>query len=64
MDFFSLIVTLVVLAIVLGIAWWIVTRIPAFGGDKNWMVQVAFGLVCLLVVIALFAGKLPLIKIG
>ena len=64
MDFFSLIVTLVVIAIVLGIAWWIVTQIPAFGGGTHWIVRVAFGLICLLLVIALFTGNIPVIKVG
>ena len=62
MDFFGLIVTLVVIAIVLGIAWWIITKIPAFGGGNNWIVQVIFGVICLLLVIALFTGNIPVVK--
>jgi hypothetical protein len=64
MDFFGLIVTLVIIAIVLGIAWWIVIQIPLFAGGANWILRVAFGLICLLIVIALVAGKIPVIKFG
>ena len=53
----NLIVTLVVLAIVLGIAWWIVSRIPGVGG--HWIVQVIFGLVALLIVLGIFTGSFP-----
>jgi hypothetical protein len=53
----NLILTLVVLAVVLGIAWWIVSRIPGVGG--SWIVQVIFGLVALLVVLGLFTGGFP-----
>ena len=53
----DLILTLVVLAIVLGIAWWIVSRIPGVGG--HWIVQVIFGLVALLFVLGLFTGTVP-----
>ncbi len=60
MDFFGLVVTIVVIAFVLGIAYWIVQKIPGFAG--NWIVQVAFGIVCLLLVIALFTGNLPPIR--
>lgn len=62
MDFFGLIVTLVVIAIVLGIAWWIIMKIPAFSGGSNWIVQVVFGVICLLLVIALFTGNIPIVK--
>ena len=64
MDFFGLIVTLVIIAVVLGIAWWIVTQIPAFGGGANWIVRVIFGVICLLLVIALFTGKIPVMHFG
>lgn len=57
----DLIVTLVVYAIVLGIAYWILTKIPGFPG--NWIVQVIFGLVCLLIVIGLFTGSMPLVRL-
>jgi heme A synthase len=57
----DLIVTLVVYAIVLGIAYWIITKIPNFA--TNWIVQVIFGLVCLLIVIGIFTGKMPLVKL-
>ena len=57
----NLIVTLVVLCIVLGIAWWIVSRIPGIGG--SWIVQVVFGLVALLIVLGLFTGTVPNIRL-
>lgn len=56
MDAVNLIVTLVIFAILLGIAWWIITKIPAIGPSPNWIVQVIFGLVCLLIVIGIFFG--------
>lgn len=57
----DLIVTLVVLCIVFGIAFWIVQRIPGLGG--SWIVQVVFGLVALLLVISIFSGNFPPFRI-
>ena len=58
----DMIISLVLLCIVLGIAYWIVQQIPGFPG--NWIVNVVFGLIAMLLVIGIFTGSFPVLRLN
>lgn len=51
----SLLVSLLILVLILGIVWWILTLIPV-PPPMVWIVRVIFAIICLVALISLFAG--------
>jgi hypothetical protein len=56
----DIIFNLIVLCVVFGIAYWIIQQIPGFPG--NWIVNVVFGLIAMLLILGLITGGIPTIR--
>jgi hypothetical protein len=63
MDLISLLVTLIVYGIVLGILWWAIEQIP-FIQPFAWAVRVLFALIVALLILGMIGGGVPTIGHG
>ena len=52
----SLLVSLLIVCLILGIVWWIITLIPV-PPPMVWVVRVIFAIICLIVVLSLMFGS-------
>ena len=52
----SLLISLLILCLILGIVWWILSMIP-IPPPFVWVVRVVFAIICLIALISLFTGS-------
>ncbi len=52
----ALLINLILICVILGILWWILTLIP-IPPPMTWIVRVVFALICLLLVLSLLTGS-------
>jgi len=51
----SLLVSLLILVLILGICWWLISLVP-IPPQYRWIVQLIFGIICLIVLLSMLTG--------
>ena len=63
MSLISLLITVIIICLVLGIAWWIVQQLP-IPAPFVWVVRAIFGLIVLIILLSFLMGGFGDIGVG
>lgn len=63
MNLISLLVTILILALIAGVVWWTLNQIT-LPPPVRMIVNVALGIICILVLLGMVVGGVPVVRLG